>query len=452
MSPAPDLLILAPPDLTLSRQLAARMVELGVFFPFAMPGYRLPTELPADTAHFKGIVLPAEQAARWDARLGEFERRGGFVMRMGGSDWQNESFIERIAVRCALKLQNPAMRAWMESLPDRDVLGAALGWCETFVQDQWTDVLRYQIECQVTAHALTGEATRLEKARALVDRALAIQPASAASCDHLACVLAILQFAQTTGRRELIALGRRVTDEFIRLAPKHRGIWSNLVRRDERGMARSEIAFQACPACARLARLTGESEYADLAAGQILLLDKELESSGLWVLGVGEGGRTPCLWGRGAVFGLRGVVDTLEEMGESHPSSSALLEIVRRMAKALRRFQGPDGTWCQVLDEPDTGMECSTTAWATAGLAKALRLGWLAAGFEECVEKGWRATKRHAWDGMPVNTCGGVTASMDPSYYRHRHFFRPSPFGHFPALAAIEFLRFKLASRPKRTA
>lgn len=448
MNAAPELLILAPPDPKLARRFAARMVELGVHFPFLSPGDRLPAELPGDLRDCKGIVLAAKQAALLEARLAEFERSGGRVMRMTDQDWQNESFIERMVVRCPLTLRNPAMQARREGIPDREVLEACLSWCETYGHEQWSDVLRYQIECFVEAHALNSDGGFLGRSGSLVERAMGIVPRSAANCDHVSCVYPILSFMEASGRRELLEPCRRLVDEFVRAAPRHRGVLSNFVREDEGGLARAEIAFQVCPALTRLGRCSGESRYAALAVEQILLLEQELrvEPSGLWTLGVGEGGRTPVLWGRGSVFSFRGVVDTLAELDPSHSARAQLLGIIRRMAVALRRLQTPEGAWCQVLDEPATSFECSATAWATAGLAKALRLGWLPTDFGECVEKGWLATKHHVWEGMPVNTCAAVTASMDPDYYRHRSFIRPSPYGHFAALAAVEALRVRQVS------
>lgn len=443
MPAEPDLLIVAPDDPTRARPLAARMVELGIFFPFEMPAYRLPGELPDELRGFRGIVLPAEKAVPVEARLRAFERGGGFVMRMKEGDWRKESFIERIPVRCAARIGNPAMRARMEEIPDREVLDASLAWCVAYANDAWSDVLRYQIECWIEAFALTGEPTAIARAAALVDRAVAIQPRPSASCDHVACVYPILGFLEATDRRDMIEMCLRVVTEFVRSAPRTKGILSNFVRPDERGLARAEIAFQVAPACARLARITGETDFADLAVEQIVLLDRELSRDGLWVLGFGKGGRTPSLWGRGATFGLRGVADTLAELEPAHSGYATLRDIVQRMAGAWAVHQETDGSWRQTLDEASSARECSATAWATVGLAKALRLGWIPADFATCVEKGWRATKRHVWEGMPVNTCGAGTASLDPDYYRHRPFLRPSPYGHFPARAATEVLRLR---------
>jgi unsaturated rhamnogalacturonyl hydrolase len=242
----------------------------------------------------------------------------------------------------------------------------------------------------------------------------------------------------------LLGVCRGVVDDYLRQAPRYRGVLSNFLRQDSNGVARAEIAFQASPALARLARHTKERRYAATAVEQILLLDHELRdaATGLWFLGRGASGRTPSLWGRGCAFSLRGVVDTLAELDADRADRAKLLAILKRMAGGLRRLQGKDGDWRQITNEPQSRPESSATAWTVAGLAKAVRLGWLGPEFRPCIERGWRAVKRRVWDGLATRICGSVTASMDPEYYRSRPFLSPG-YGHFALLAAIEVGRLR---------
>jgi rhamnogalacturonyl hydrolase YesR len=252
----------------------------------------------------------------------------------------------------------------------------------------------------------------------------------------------MLNYMDRAGRPKLLAACRQVVDLYLGHASRYRDVISNYTRADEQGLLRSEIAFQFCPALARLTRYSGEPRYADIAVDQLRRLEKELRDgeTGLWYLGVGRGGRTPCLWARGCSFSFRGVVDTLAELDAAHPGQEDLLGILHRLADALRRHQNEHGEWHQVMNEPTTRPEGSSTAWCVAGFAKAIRYGWLDASYEEPVQRGWRAVKRRTWQGYSTRVCGGVTGSMDPEYYRFRHFMSPS-YGHFNLLAAIEILR-----------
>ncbi|MBM3892415.1 MAG: hypothetical protein FJ388_25140, partial [Verrucomicrobia bacterium] len=104
----PDLWIVAPGDPARSRKLAARIVDLGVFFPFELP-HKLPERLPADLSGFKLIVIPADKAAAENERLAAFARQGGLVQRLEDADWESEKFIERIPTLGGLRLGSPAM-------------------------------------------------------------------------------------------------------------------------------------------------------------------------------------------------------------------------------------------------------------------------------------------------------------------------------------------------------
>lgn len=439
----PELLIVAPDDPRRAAKLAAHMVDLGVFFAFEDP-YRLPRGLPADLSGFKLIVIPREKAVAEEERLRAFAQSGGYANVMEDADWENESSIERIPVRGGLTLDHPGMAGRMEAVPDRQVFEASLRWSMSYTDPRWNDVLRYNLECLVEAFDLTGQGAIIEQAGRLADVALASRPNLPLSCDHVSCAYALLQYMRFAARSEILPTCVKVAEDFLRLAPRYRGVLSNFLRQDEGGLLRAEIAFQACPALARLTRFAREKRYAEVAVEQLLLLDRELrdEKTGLWYLGAGPGGRTPSLWARGCVFSFRGIVDTLEELGPAHPQYSALLNILIRMGAALRQLQDEKGEWHQVLDEPGSRAEGSATAWATAGLAKAIRLGWLGAEFLPCVKRGWLACKRRAWDGRSTRICAATTASMDPDYYRYRPFSSPS-YGHFHLLAAIEILRFQ---------
>jgi len=439
-APPPELLIVDPGIENRSLKLATRMADLGVFFPFA-EGYRLPDRLPDALSGFRCIVIDAEQAAAEGTRLDAFEQAGGAVRRPSETEWQQESYIERVPAVGGLTLNHPAMIDQLHGVPDEEVFRATLRLSEIYLRPEWHDVLRYNIECLVEAYDLTGEQAILDHATQLVDLALANRPVPLESCDHIACLYAILHYADRAGRSDLVATCQDAADQFLGLAPRYRGVVNNFVRPDEHGILRAEIAFQFCPGLARLGRYTGDPKYAEIAVEQIMLQDRELreEETGLWRLGRGPSGLTPVLWARGCAFSLRGVVDTLAELDESHPRYQELLELLRRKASALRAFQDERGEWHQIVDEPDSRPESSSTAWTTAAFAKSLRLGWLDEEYRDSIETGWRGVKRRTWAGYSTRVCGGVTSSMDPDYYRHRHFLGPS-YGHFNLSAAIEML------------
>lgn len=446
----PKLFLISPKDPARARKLAARMVELGVFFPFA-GAYQLPTQLPANLRGFKLILVPEDRSLP-TAPLRRFERGGGRVIRLEASDWTNGSFIERIPVMGGLKLRHPGMFAQMESVPDQEVFRACLHHSMVYDDFYWGDVLRYNIECLLESYDLTREPAILKQAGIAVKKALAGSPSAPGSCDPVSCTYPILGYVERGGKAGLVSDCASFADKYLARAPRYLGVLSNFVRPQDAGILRSEIAFQACAALARLSRVSGRSRYRYIAVEQLLLLERYLRDSrtGLWRLGRAPGGQTAGLWGRGCAFSLRGVLDTLAELPPGHPAQDRLRKIVQRMVRALAQLQTKDGYWCQLLGENPGRPECSATAWSTAAIAKAIRLGIVGREFLPVARKGWLATKRRIWDGLPLAITVATTASADLEYYRHRPVSEPN-FGHFPLLAAIETLRLAgLKNKPSR--
>lgn len=434
----PELLILAPENESLAWRMAARMVEQGVWFSFEDPS-RLPVELPAALDSYRMIVLPAERANDLEGRLAPFRHRGGLVATADESQWKNERFVERIALRGGLTLRHPGMARRMEQVGDRQILHQCLRWAMDFRDGQWSDVPRYYLEVLLGAYRVTREKAILDRAGRLVDELLETRPAHLTDNAQLSCFYPMLEYAELAGRRQLVPLCVEAVDEYLRQAPRCRGVVSNFAA--EGGVVRAETAFNLCNTLARLGRVASQPRYVQTAVEQLLLIDQDLADprTGLWYVGRGMAAPAALLWGRGCAFSLLAVIETLLELPDLHQDRPRLTAIARRMAEAFMRFQDAEGRWHQVLDEP-VRPEPTATAWTTAALAKMLRHGLLEPRFQVAVDAGWRAVKRQTWDGRPVAICMATTASADPDYYRFLLFARPSPYAHFPLLAANEVL------------
>ena len=194
MSPAgPELLILRPENESLARPLAARMVEQGVWFAFEDPS-RLPAELPQNLQSFRMIVVPAEQAAKLEARVAAFRERGGVVATADAKQWVNDRFIERIALRGGLTLGHPGMARRMEQVsllavietllelpgehPERGrLVSIARQMADSFVRFQdpngcWHQVLDEPVRPEPTVTAWTTAALAKMIRHRLVERRL----------------------------------------------------------------------------------------------------------------------------------------------------------------------------------------------------------------------------------------------------------------------------------------
>jgi unsaturated rhamnogalacturonyl hydrolase len=92
-------------------------------------------------------------------------------------------------------------------------------------------------------------------------------------------------------------------------------------------------------------------------------------------------GCSPNFWGRAIGWFVMGLVDVLDFLPPSHNNYSTLLEILRRLASALIRYQDSHtGLWYQIVDgagKPGNYAESSVSAMLAYGFAKAVRKGWL---------------------------------------------------------------------------
>lgn len=87
--------------------------------------------------------------------------------------------------------------------------------------------------------------------------------------------------------------------------------------------------------------------------------------------------RNGVLWGRGNGWGLLGLTSTLQYLPVSEPGAHRLIEVLRRLAERLRNLQTCDGGWHTVLDDPESYVETSISAFVADGFAVAIRHGWL---------------------------------------------------------------------------
>ncbi|MVT08608.1 glycoside hydrolase family 88 protein [Chitinophaga tropicalis] len=129
-------------------------------------------------------------------------------------------------------------------------------------------------------------------------------------------------------------------------------------------------------------------------------------------------GRSPNFWGRAMGWYGMALVDALEYFPAKHPGRDSLLQILNRMAAAVKKYQDPaSGCWYQVLDKP-TGkgnyLEASASCMFVYALAKGVRLGYLPATYLPVAQKGYAGiTKQFVRPGPEggVNLEGTVSVA-----------------------------------------
>lgn len=170
--------------------------------------------------------------------------------------------------------------------------------------------------------------------------------------------------------------------------------------------------------CLRMARagaFTGNQAYYGYAAGQYLRYAEVLVNpdNGLWHHGRGwdtddPEALSPEGWCRGQAWVVRGLVESLAVIPETLWAHHELHRLLIDLVTALLRFQGRDGMWHQVVQEPNyTYPETSGTGMIVYYLSKAWVNGWLSG--PACLDSLRRAQSalRHFVDdrGRVYNGC-----------------------------------------------
>ena len=162
---------------------------------------------------------------------------------------------------------------------------------------------------------------------------------------------------------------------------------------------RVEDMFFAGTILQRATRLTGDSRYADLAAGFVLeCADRLLRPNGLYWHCLSS----PYFWGRGNGFASLGFAETL--VGYQGDLRSKIIERHVEHLNGLRKHQDSEsGMWRQVVGRADSYTESSSTSMIGISIALGIQHGWLTA--EE-----WGEVLANAWRGASdgIDEYGGV--------------------------------------------
>lgn len=149
----------------------------------------------------------------------------------------------------------------------------------------------------------------------------------------------------------------------------------------------------------------GDPATWDDIARQFRLIDRHLydEKSGLYYHGWDEAkvqnwankenGRSANFWGRAVGWWMMAQVQTLEYFPKGHPARAELLDILKRTADGVVKWQDPEtGLWWQVMDQgkrKGNYLEGTCSAMFVFSLAKAVNDGLLPKEYLETARKGY---------------------------------------------------------------
>ena len=221
-----------------------------------------------------------------------------------------------------------------------------------------------------------------------------------------------LELYRQTGNKEALAMGKQLADaeysepRYDGLTPLSR-FWV-----DDMYMV-GALQVQAY-------RATGDPVYLDRAALQIARYADSLQRpNGLFY----HRQDAPHYWGRGNGWGAAAMGELLAVLPEDHPHYEGIMTAYRRMMRCLLDYQGEDGMWHQLLDNPGSFAEPSCTGMFLFAMATGMDLGILPYdAYIGAVEKGWNALAGDYVNekGEVIDVCMWTNAKKRVGYYLRR--------------------------------
>jgi rhamnogalacturonyl hydrolase YesR len=143
----------------------------------------------------------------------------------------------------------------------------------------------------------------------------------------------------------------------------------------------------------------------------------------------------PFYWGRGNGWAATAMAEVLPLLPKDNKYYAPLMNAYLKMMDALLGFQGEDGMWHQLLDDPASFAETSCTGMFLFAMATGLENGWLPEDkYLERVGKGWNALAGHINEkGAVREVCVGTNAKDNKKHY----LTRPRHTGNFHGQAAV---------------
>lgn len=180
-------------------------------------------------------------------------------------------------------------------------------------------------------------------------------------------------------------------------------------------------------------RATGNKMYIDRAAKEMVVyLDSLQQPNGLFY----HAPDVPFFWGRGDGWMAAGMSELLRSLPEDNPDRPRIMQGYKKMMAALLQFQAPDGMWRQLIDDPASWPETSSTGMFTFAMITGVKNGWLdAAVYGPAARKAWLALVTYIDNNGDVReVCEGTNKKNDRQYYLDRKRITGDMHGQAPLL------------------
>ena len=166
-------------------------------------------------------------------------------------------------------------------------------------------------------------------------------------------------------------------------------------------------------------RATGDRRYIDKAAKEMVFyLDSLQQPNGLFY----HAPDVPFFWARGDGWMAAGMSELLRSLPKDNPDRPRIMKGYKTMMATLLKHQAEDGMWRQLIDDPESWKETSSTGMFTFAFITGVKEGWLdKKTYAPAARKAWLTLITYLNDKAEISeVCEGTNKKNDRQYYLDR--------------------------------
>jgi len=180
-------------------------------------------------------------------------------------------------------------------------------------------------------------------------------------------------------------------------------------------------------------RATSEVQYINRAAREMVLyLDSLQKPNGLFY----HAPASPFFWGRGNGWMAAGMSELLRALPKNNPDRPRIMQGYKTMMESLLKFQADDGMWRQLVDDPASWKETSSTGMFAFAMITGVKNGWLDKKlYGNAARKAWLTLIEYINNKSEITeVCEGTGAGKSQQYYLDRKKITGDMHGQSPVL------------------
>jgi rhamnogalacturonyl hydrolase YesR len=166
-------------------------------------------------------------------------------------------------------------------------------------------------------------------------------------------------------------------------------------------------------------RATGDTAYINRAAREMVVyLDSLQMPNGLFY----HAPDVPFFWGRGDGWMAVGMSELLRSLPKNNPNYERIMKGYKSMMSSLLKYQAENGMWKQLIDDPASWPETSSTGMFTFAFITGVKNGWLDKKlYAPAARKAWLTLITYLDANADISeVCEGTNKKSDRQYYLDR--------------------------------